>query len=156
MSPVISHCNFTLTKCLFLSAPVNSRCMMFESLDRIPKRQTIIHAIFILCVTICSHNTPPSWIWVSSHNLTMCASFCHYAVVIIHTCHHPKHFWMWQSTHWSLSESHPWVTGYKQVGIWGISLSDSVKLSIIWRTCVQDYTLSFVWGMPCMRFCAHV
>jgi hypothetical protein len=101
------------------------------------EKTLIIHAISILCAMMCIHNIAPSWIWVSSHNLTLCASFCHYAVVMLHIFQNSKHFWMWQS----LSESHPWVTGYKQVRIWGASLSDSVRLSIIWRTYLRDYTL---------------
>jgi len=59
MFPVISHCNVTPIKCLFLSAPMNSRFMVFESLVRMPKRHRIISAIFILCVMTRSHNTPP-------------------------------------------------------------------------------------------------
>jgi hypothetical protein len=62
MYPVISHCNITLMNCLFLSAPMKSRFVVFESFVRIPKRDRIIYTIFILCVMIRSHNTPPSWI----------------------------------------------------------------------------------------------
>jgi len=58
--PVIAHCNITVIEYLSLSAPMNSRFMVFQSFVLIPKRHTIIYTIFILCVMIYSHYTSPS------------------------------------------------------------------------------------------------
>ena len=118
MSPVTAHCNITLMKCFFLSAPTNSRFMVFESLVPFPKRHWIIYSVLTLFVTIYSHSTPPPWIWVWSQYLTLCVFFvltpswsCTLSIIqsisvsdSLHTGHYLSRINEWQVTNRSVFE----------------------------------------------------